>query len=171
MEEYGRHLIIDLTVNYNNKHKLADREYCSRYLDLITELIGMQAVIPTIAMRFPFNNEVCGLVKKLENEGIESKVLSEYSSYIKDKEDNNTGVSAFSIWNTSHCSLHSWVEQNYVSIDLYSCLDFDTEIVQDFTSKYFNSKEMRVTNVLRHHSKPQVIEGYKLDDIEERLEL
>lgn len=171
MEEYGRHLIIDLTVNDEYKHKLADREYCGKYLDLVTELCNMQAVIPTIAMTFPFNNEVCGLVDKLEKEGIESNILSEYSNYVKDKRNNDTGVSAFSVWSTSHASVHTWVAQNYASIDLYSCLDFKNEIVQEFTRKYFNAKEIRVVNVLRHYKNTQIIEEFESDDIEERLEL
>jgi len=174
MEEYGRHLIIDLTVYDNSKACLSNREFCGKYLDLVTELCGMQAVIPTISMQFPFNNEVCGLVDKLEKEGIKSNVLSEYSGYVADKRNNDTGVSAFSIWNTSHCSLHSWTEKNYVSIDLYSCLDFKNEIVEDFTKSYFNAKEMKVINILRHHKLPQIIGNtseFYGSNIEERLEL
>ena len=160
MEEYGRHLIIDLTVTDANVEGLRDRDLCAQYLDLIVELIGMQPVFPTIAMKFPFSNETCGLVKKLEVEGIKSEVLAEYSEYVKNKDDDKTGISAFSVLTTSHASIHTWPEKNYASIDIYSCLNFDNKTVEDFTIKYFNSKEIRVKNILRHHSKHQIIEEY-----------
>lgn len=160
-EDFGKHLIIDITVTDNGKAIINNKDMITLYLDTMTRICGMQAVIPTIAMQFPFNSELCGLVKKLEQENVQSETLKEYSKYVKSKEDNDTGVSAFSIWNTSHMSAHSWVEENYISIDLYSCKDFDTRKVLDYTKEFFNIKEMRIVEIMRHFKKPQKIKQWE----------
>lgn len=159
-DEFGKHLIIDLTITPINRDNLIDIELGTMYMDEITKICGMQQVIPTISMKFPFSGELCGLVNKLDAEGVKSETLEEYKKYVKSKEDNDTGVSSFSIWNTSHCSYHSWSEECYASIDLYSCLNFETEPVLDFTRKFFNAKEMRIVEILRHTSKPQEIKQW-----------
>lgn len=161
-EGYGRHLIIDLTVKPESKSLLSDREYCAKFIDKVTEVCGMQAVIPTIAMQFPFSTEHCGLVKKLQAEGTTSPVIEEHTKYVEAKEKNDTGVSAFSIWNTSHSTLHSWTECNYISIDLYSCLVFDRDKVINFVKEYFDVAEMRVVDVMRHCKHPQTVETFTL---------
>jgi len=159
-DAYGKHLILDVTVNKEDRDALTNREYCGQYIDKVTEICGMQPVIPTISMRFPFSNEHCGLVKKMDAEGVKSPTLEEHKAYVKAKEDNDTGVSAISVWNTSHSSLHSWSEEDYISIDLYSCNNFDERPVIDFTKEYFKVKEMRIVQVLRHITEPQVIKQW-----------
>ena len=171
MEEYGRHLIIDLTVMDGDRYLLTDRECCAKYLDLVSELIDMQPIFPTQAVRLPYRNEVTGIIEKLQKEGVKSETVSEHAEYIKDKKENKTGVTAFCTLSTSHASIHTWAQKNSANIDIYSCLDFDSAKVEMFTKKFFNAKEMRVTNILRHYSKPQIVERCSQDNIEESLEL
>jgi len=46
---------------------------------------------------------------------------------------NNEGISAFCLITTSHISLHSWekTDPNLVQLDIYSCKDFDVNIILD----------------------------------------
>lgn len=162
---FGKHLILDVTVNEKDKPMLTNKDYISAYIDRVTEICKMQAVIPTIAMTFPFNNELCGFThtvdKELKKLNIHLDCVDKMMEYIKAKESDDTGVSAFSIWNTSHCSLHSWDEVYYISIDLYSCADYDERPVIDFTKNYFNLKEMRIVEVKRSVTKPQVVRQWQ----------
>jgi len=160
-DEFGKHLILDVVVFDEAKPLLVSREYCGQYIDMVIEMCGMQPVIPTIAMQFPFSNEHVGLVKKLVNEGVKSKTLQEHREYVKSKEKNDTGVSAFSIWNTSHCSAHSCPECNYISIDLYSCTNFDEKPVVQFTEQYFMAKENKITVIQRGVGMPQEVSQFE----------
>lgn len=61
---------------------------------------------------------------------IDMEVLNEPCSVHCDKKGNE-GISSFCLITTSHISLHSWeaLEPNLVQLDVYSCKEFDTEIV------------------------------------------
>lgn len=156
-DKFGKHLILDCTVKEFFTYPISSESSIANYLDTVTRICGMQPVIPTIAMKFPFNNELCGLVQKLNDEGVESETLKEYTTYVDSKLKDDTGVSGFSIWNTSHASAHSWLEENYISIDLYSCLDFDEKPVIEFTKTFFHVVEMRIVEVKRSVTEPQQI--------------
>jgi len=38
--------------------------------------------------------------------------------------------------------IHTLSEHDFISIDLYSCMEFDVEKVKEFTKKYFDPKKM-----------------------------
>jgi S-adenosylmethionine decarboxylase len=45
----------------------------------------------------------------------------------------NWGISGFVFIAESHIGIHTFVEQNYVNIDVFSCKDFDTDkAIEDF---------------------------------------
>lgn len=47
------------------------------------------------------------------------------------------GISGFIFINESHIAIHTFVERNYVNIDVFSCKDFDTEkVTRDFQDKF-----------------------------------
>lgn len=162
---YGKHLIMDVTLDEKDKDLLTDKKYVAKYLDEVTRICKMQAVIPTIAMTFPFNSELHGFAYEVDEEltklGISLECVNNMMRYIKAKEDNDTGVSAFSIWNTSHASAHTWSEVFYISIDLYSCADYDERPVVDFTRDYFKLNEARIVEIKRHVTKPQIIRQWE----------
>lgn len=157
----GKHCIFDITVD--NKNILNSIEIADKYMYEITEISKMQLVMPVISMQFPFNNELVGFVKKLQKENIKSDSLNEQIEYIKEKELNDTGISSFGIWNTSHCASHSWLNVgknkniNYISIDLFSCKNYDEKIIINFTKKYYNTSEINCLIVNRYFNKPQEI--------------
>ena len=154
----GRHLFIDLISN--DEEILKDIKYAEKYMYEITKITEMQLVIPVISMSFPFNSELHGFVKKLIKEGTDSPIIKEYVKYVEQKEKDDTGVSTIGLWNTSHCSSHSWCEKNYISIDLFSCLDYNINPVISFTKEYYKSVRMDICNMERYIGSPQKIGQY-----------
>lgn len=123
----GRHLIIDGIFDPSMKRVLADRTAIAQYLEDVTDITNMTLVFPPIAMSFPFSGETNRLIDRLTLEGKcnESLVLEEFKKHIHERNTVGGGVSAIAVWVESHCSVHSWTEQDYVSIDLFSCSSYD----------------------------------------------
>lgn len=135
-EQIGRHLIIDGIYNketHDAVHK--DRTALAQYLEDVTKITGMTLVFPPIAMSFPFAGETNKLIQQLENEGKcnDSAIFQEFKEHIKNRNEGGSGVSAVAVWVESHCTLHSWPEKNYISIDLFSCSTYEIDPVIDFT--------------------------------------
>lgn len=154
----GRHLIMDIISN--DYHLLNDTKHAEEYIYKVTDVTDMQLVMPVISMKFPFNSELTGFVKKLIKEGTSSPIVEEYTKYVLMKETDDVGVSAFGLWNTSHTSSHSWSEYDYLSVDLYSCNDFAIEPIIELTKEHYGAKRIDIANVLRYVGKPQKIEQF-----------
>lgn len=156
----GRHLIMDLVTKRENL--LNNTEHADNYMYEITEITKMQLVIPVISMKFPFNTELVGLIRKLEGEGTSSPIIKEYKNYVDLKENNDVGVSSIGIWNTSHCCSHSWKKDYYISIDLFSCSDYNITPVLDFTVKHYQAERVDVLNIERYIGQPQKIHQFAI---------
>jgi len=154
----GRHLIIDLVTN--DIDLLNNTSHAEEFSYKVTEITGMQLVIPVITMKFPFNSELHQFTKKLKNEGTTSPVIKQYTDYVERKERDDTGVSSLGLWNTSHLSTHSWTECSYISIDLYSCLDFEIEPVLEFTRQHYKPNRMDILSIRRFVGAPQETEQF-----------
>lgn len=136
MDNYaGRHLIIDGVFTDEFVEKLSNREYLSQYLEDVTKITGMTLVFPPMAMSFPFSGETNRLIEKLEAEGKckDSAIFNEFKKHIETRNTTGGGVSAIAVWVESHCTLHSWTEKNYISIDLFSCSSYDVIPVIEHT--------------------------------------
>jgi len=56
--------------------------------------------------------------------------------YLGDKPD-EWGYSGFVFIAESHISFHTWVEKNFINIDVFSCRDFDTDnAIEHLTDKF-----------------------------------
>lgn len=135
MTQIGRHLIIDGIFADTHADKHNDRSFLANYLEEVTAITGMTLVFPPIAMSFPFSGETNRLIEKLEAEGKcnDSAIFQEFKQHVKNRNENGGGVSAVAVWVESHCTLHSWTERNYISIDLFSCSKYDIAPVIDYT--------------------------------------
>ncbi len=51
--------------------------------------------------------------------------------YLENEPGSIPGVSGFIILAESHLSFHTWPERQYVSLDLYSCRLFDTDLARE----------------------------------------
>ncbi|OGN95498.1 MAG: hypothetical protein A2Z77_07275 [Chloroflexi bacterium RBG_13_51_36] len=87
----------------SNQQILRDEEFLRKWLEAYPAKIGMTRISP------PYVLEYIG------------PVLEDW------------GISGFVFIAESHIGVHTFVERNYVNIDVFSCKDFDTEkAIEDF---------------------------------------
>ncbi|MBI2514750.1 adenosylmethionine decarboxylase [Candidatus Wolfebacteria bacterium] len=61
----------------------------------------------------------------------------------------HAGYSGFVILLESHISFHTWPEENYVALDVYSCKDFDEKQAIRYIKRFFGSKKLKVKSIIR----------------------
>lgn len=156
----GMHLIIDAKFGRAGKKIVSDRDKMSQYLEDITRITGMTLVMPPVALKFPFASETHRVIKKLKEDGVSSPFLNEFIGHIHKRDTVGQGVSALSMWLESHCALHSWTHDNYnyISIDLFSCKEYDFQQVLKYTKKFMKLTGMNYLLVLRQTRRPAIIE-------------
>ena len=59
------------------------------------------------------------------------------------------GISGFVMIYESHISCHTWPELGYVSMDVYSCRDFDDKKIIRLIKQYWNCKKIKTSVVRR----------------------
>ena len=59
------------------------------------------------------------------------------------------GISGFVMIYESHISCHTWPEIGYVSMDVYSCRDFDEKKIIAFLKNYWGCKDMKTKVIIR----------------------
>ena len=59
------------------------------------------------------------------------------------------GLSGFVMIYESHISCHTWPEMGYVSMDVYSCRDFDEKKIISFLKKYWDCQNMKTQVIIR----------------------
>lgn len=156
----GKHLILDCILSDASLPIVSSTQQMSEYLEKITEITGMTLVIPPIAMNFPFSGETQRLIKQLEAEGTTSPIIEEFKQHIKHRDKDQGGVSAITVWLESHASLHSWPQDKYISIDLFSCKNFDCKPIVDFTMEYMKLEEAHCIEVDRMMNAPAKLTQY-----------
>lgn len=169
MKSAGRHIILDGILSEESKAIVSSTECMKTYLEEVTNITGMTLVIPPIAMKFPFAGETQNLLRKLDEEGTTSPVLEEFKQHIKERDTEQGGVSAITVWLESHASLHSWPLDNYISVDLYSCKLFAYEPVLDYTKSFMKLKDMNVLIVDRMMDGPAKIHMFPKNLSKEEL--
>ena len=119
--KFGSHLIYDA---YGcNPKKLDDLEYCKKVLNNLVEIAGMRKLAEPM------------LIKADSNETLGGK--------------DPGGVSGFVIIQESHISLHSFTRRGFVTIDLYSCKEFDAAEVVTYLDKAFEAKNTDIIKMDR----------------------
>jgi S-adenosylmethionine decarboxylase len=87
----------------SNQKILRDEEFLRKWLENYPGRIGMTRISPPHIIRYV------------------GPVLEDW------------GISGFVFIAESHIAIHTFVEQNYINIDVFSCKDFDTEkAIKDF---------------------------------------
>lgn len=59
------------------------------------------------------------------------------------------GISGFIMLYESHISLHTWPEEGYVAMDLYSCKDFDDKAITQYLKNHWGAKKMKTKVITR----------------------
>jgi S-adenosylmethionine decarboxylase len=128
----GPHLTLDL---YGcNKRKLSDFSFITHILEDLPDLIGMNKIFPASVSAFSGNP------------------LGKNDSFDKG------GVSGFILIAESHIAIHTFVAQNFASVDIFSCKEFDVQKAEDYVVKEFEAKKVEKNLFDRGKEFPKRIE-------------
>jgi len=103
-----------------NNRGFKDKRFIKRLFREIIEVAEMKAVSPTLIYQFPPR---------------QSKLKS--------------GLTAFCVLAESHLSIHTWPENNYFALDLFSCRDFNEKKVISLIKKNFAVKKIYIQVIKR----------------------
>lgn len=121
---FGEYLMLDL---YDCDHKIVGNlKKCYLYLDKLPKLLGL---------------------KKLSQPSI---IYTDEKKY-PDKAGLSGWIPFFSSKNKtfSGASIHTLTPTNFISIDIYSCKNFNTEKIKKFTIDTFKPKKVKNKHLLR----------------------
>ena len=119
--QFGYHLMLDL---YGcDINALSSMEKCYYTLDMLPSILKMNK------LTLPY-------------------IVSASSNEEKGGKDPG-GYTGFVIIAESHISLHTFVKRGFVSIDVYSCLEFDKSSAIDFLKEIFKPKDIEENFVKR----------------------
>ncbi len=90
-------------------------------------------------------NLLRSLPKKFNMRPLGREVVKKVSS----KSYPDWGVSGFIMLYESHISLHTWPEEGYVAMDVYSCKDFDDKAIAKYIKEFWGAKKIKVRVVDR----------------------
>lgn len=109
---FGPHLTLEL---YNCDQKaLKSQKTIYETLDRLPELIGMHKIsIPQI---LPYKG--------------------------RDGSFDKGGISAFVLIAESHIAIHTFIEQRYATVDIFSCKDFDSEKATSYFKEIFKPEKI-----------------------------
>ncbi|VVC02658.1 S-adenosylmethionine decarboxylase proenzyme [Candidatus Burarchaeum australiense] len=128
---FGPHLMLDL---YKcDRQKLVDVSLAHHVLDELPNILGMNKIMPPYVV--PYGG-----------------------SKNPDSFDKG-GISGIVIIAESHISLHSFVEQEYISIDIFSCKQFDSEVATRYLVEAFGAKKIEKTLLMRGKEFPKHMDG------------
>ncbi|MBI2451084.1 MAG: adenosylmethionine decarboxylase [Parcubacteria group bacterium] len=120
---YGKHLMQDVILNdEEDSLRLANENEIKKILSDLIKISEMTLVEPVQAHQFP---------------------SASYSRNIPG------GITAFGILSESHISIHTWPENNYFSLDLFSCRNFDEKKIESAIKKIFKVKKIDSKTVER----------------------
>jgi S-adenosylmethionine decarboxylase len=78
-----------------------------------------------------------------------TKIMPPYAFKYSGKVPQDWGLSGFVLIAESHISIHTFPEKGYLSIDVFSCKDFDVQTAVDFATKVFGIETQEIKIVDR----------------------
>jgi S-adenosylmethionine decarboxylase len=113
----------------NNQKILRDEDFLRKWLEDYPARIGMTRISPPYVLRYI------------------GPVLEDW------------GISGFVFIAESHIGIHTFVEQNYVNIDVFSCKDFDTDKAIEAFREGFELVKLRTCLIDREWPKAETSVG------------
>ena len=148
----GPHLHVDCVVK--NIKGLTDTHIVQDLLEDLARNTDMVLAFPPIACDFPFaQSELENFVKELEKDGVSAAAMNKMKALLRRRQEEDSGVTALSVWTTSHCAIHTWPESNYFALDAFSCKRFDPNDIIDVLRLYFDIEVMHVCLMERFKNK------------------
>jgi S-adenosylmethionine decarboxylase len=120
--EHGRHIKV---LGLGSPDKLRSVEGVGRFLTDLIEALGMRPLGETHMYEVAEEIEKMG-VEPFEDEG---------------------GVTGVCVLSTSHCAIHTWPLRSFFVMDVYSCRDFDDQVVRDLVKERFATYKLRVSDL------------------------
>jgi S-adenosylmethionine decarboxylase len=122
---FGPHLTLDL---YGcDEEKLNDYNFIYKLLDEMPGIIGMTKISPPSLINFPGN------------------------PHTFDK----GGLSGFVLITESHISIHTFPEQKFASVDIFSCKEFDTKKAESYLIEKLDAKKVEKHFIMRGKDFPK----------------
>lgn len=97
--------------------------------------------------------------ERLNDRELISKILDELPAklgmhkisepFVKKYDVPTPGLTAFVIISESHISIHTFVEERFASIDIFSCKDFDVKKATDYLTKVFQPEKIEKNFLMR----------------------
>lgn len=122
----------------------------------------MTLVYPPLVAYFPFAaSELSRFIEKLEKEQIKSETLDFYKEVLNRRKTLDSGVSGVGVQLESHISIHTQPEKSFMSLDLYSCKNFNHEKIINIILDYFKIERKNIIVLNRQINKPtEIIYNY-----------
>ena len=92
---------------------------------------------------------VYNLLDKMPDKIGMRKLTTPYVVTCKSERTKDSGISGFVMIYESHISCHTWPEKGCVSMDVYSCNDFDEKKVTRFFKRVWRPKQTKVNLIIR----------------------
>lgn len=89
------------------------------FLMQLSDKIKMHVLVPPTIVKVPVENA--------------------YNKHLSDT--NDCGITATMVWLESGVQLHTWPEYSFMTIDIYSCKDFNTDDVDEVLKSFFKPVE------------------------------
>lgn len=113
---------------------------------LLIEIVGTED--PEILNDIPGHKALLQeLIDRLDIELIDEIVVKKTSAGFDD-----WGLSGYALITTSHLCFHSFLPQNHVFFDVFSCKEFDTAIVNEVLSSFYKGSTITFNAVERGHT-------------------
>lgn len=112
-----------------HKKKLQDLDLIYRLLDDLPARIGMTKIMPPYVFKY---------------------------SGVKPE---NWGLSGFVLIAESHISIHTFPEKSFVSVDIFSCKYFDSDLATEFLKKAFEMEKVEQRVLARGTEFPKTLAG------------
>lgn len=122
----GWHLTYDAIIDFAQASRLNDTEFLGRMLLDLVALVDMEVLDGPRLHKIELER------RKLE------------------MDDDEGGVTGGVTISTSHINIHTWPLRERFSLDLFSCREFNEEIVQDFLKERLNVKKRVSRWTVRH---------------------
>jgi S-adenosylmethionine decarboxylase len=120
--EHGRHIKV---LGTGSPEKLRSVTGVETFLTDLVEALGMRC------LGEPHTYEVEEEIGKLGVEPFEDE----------------GGVTGVCVLSTSHCAIHTWPLRSFFVMDVYSCRDFDEQVVRDMIRERFETTKVRITDL------------------------
>jgi S-adenosylmethionine decarboxylase len=91
------------------------------------------------------------------NEISMTKIMPPYVFRYEAKNPEDWGISGFVLIAESHISIHTFPEKNYLSLDIFSCKEFDSQSAISYVNKLFDVQKSEVKLLDRGQEFPKDI--------------